>query len=115
MLPHRDHQSGYTILQGVTKALCMDNPIQELIIGNVPGALGVENCPLENECYKQDANGTETMQVNNEVDENKMNDNKEQSETQPSTHTHTHTQTNTQMILYLSNAMNCIGQTKRLQ
>ena len=27
-------------------------------------------------------------------------------------HTHTHTQTNTQVILYLSNAMNCIGQTK---
>ena len=65
--------------------LCMDNPIQELIIGNVPGALGVENCPLENECYKQDTNETETMQVNNEVDENKMNDDKEHSETQPST------------------------------
>ena len=28
------------------------------------------------------------------------------------THTHTHTHTHTQVILYLSNAMNCIGQTK---
>ena len=28
------------------------------------------------------------------------------------THAQTHTQTNTQVILYLSNAMNCIGQTK---
>jgi len=27
------------------------------------------------------------------------------------TNTHTNTQTNTQVILYLSNAMNCIGQT----
>jgi len=27
------------------------------------------------------------------------------------TSTHTHTRTNTQVILYLSNAMNCIGQT----
>ena len=63
--------------KGVTKALCTDNPIQELIIGNVPGALGVENCPLENECDKQDTNETETIQVNNEVVENKMNDDKE--------------------------------------
>jgi len=33
--------------KGVTKALCMDNPIKELIIGNIPGALRVENCPSE--------------------------------------------------------------------
>ena len=31
------------------------------------------------------------------------------------TNTHTNTQTNTQVILYLSNAMNCIGQTTRVQ
>jgi len=26
------------------KALCMENPVQELIVGNVPGAVGVEAC-----------------------------------------------------------------------
>jgi len=71
--------------KGVTKASCMDNPIKEMIIGNIPGALGVENCPSQNECNKQDTNETEIKQVNNEVDENKMNDDKEQNETQPST------------------------------
>lgn len=70
--------------KGVTKALCMDNPVQELIIGNVPGALGVESCPSENECFEQDTEETETKQVNNEVDETKTNDDKEQNETQPS-------------------------------
>jgi len=59
----------------------MDYPIKELIIGNIPGALGVENCQSENECNKQDTNETEIKQVNNEVDENKMNDDKEQNET----------------------------------
>jgi len=83
----------------------MGDPIKELIIGNITGALGVENCPSENECNKQDTNETEIKQVNNEVDENsasevttiwrytnvyiiiiiKMNDDKEQNETQPST------------------------------
>ena len=63
----------------------MDNPIKELIIGNIPGALGVENCPSENECNKQDTNKTEIKQINNEVDGNKMNDDNEQIETQPST------------------------------
>jgi len=60
----------------VTKALCM-----ELIIGNIPIVFGVENCPSENECNKQDTNKTEIKQINNEVDENKMNDDKEQNET----------------------------------
>jgi len=57
--------------KGVTKALCMDNPIKELVIGNVPDALGVGNCPSEHECNKQDTNETEIKQVNNKVDETK--------------------------------------------
>jgi len=44
------------IIKVVTKALCMDNPIKESIIGNIPGAGGVKNCPSENECNKQDTN-----------------------------------------------------------
>ena len=85
MFPHCDHKGGYTIFKGVTKALCMNNPIKELIIENTPGAVGVQNCPSENECNEQDTNETEIKQVNDEVDENKMNDDKEQNETQPST------------------------------
>ena len=60
--------------KGVTKVVCMDNPIKELIIGNI----GVENCPSQNECNEQDTNETELKQVNNEVDENKMYDDKKQ-------------------------------------
>jgi len=30
--------------KGTVKALCMENPVQELIVGNVPGAVGVEAC-----------------------------------------------------------------------
>ena len=30
--------------KGTVKALCMENPVQELIVGNVPGAVGVETC-----------------------------------------------------------------------
>jgi len=27
---------------GKTKVLCMDNPVQDIIIGNIPGASGVQ-------------------------------------------------------------------------
>jgi len=30
--------------KGILKALCMENPVQELIVGNVSGAKGVEAC-----------------------------------------------------------------------
>ena len=30
--------------KGTVKALCMENPVQELIVGNVSGAKGVEAC-----------------------------------------------------------------------
>jgi len=30
--------------KGTVKALCMENPVQELIVGNVSGAKGVEVC-----------------------------------------------------------------------
>jgi len=30
--------------KGTVKALCMDNPVQELIVGNVSGSTGVEAC-----------------------------------------------------------------------
>ena len=30
--------------KGTVKALCMENPVQELIVGNVPGAVWVEAC-----------------------------------------------------------------------
>jgi len=30
--------------KGTVKALCMENPVQELIVGNISGATGVEEC-----------------------------------------------------------------------
>jgi len=45
--------------KGVTKVLCMDNPIKELTIGNIPAALRVKNCPSENERNKQYTNETD--------------------------------------------------------
>ena len=34
----------HSTMKGTVKALCMENPVQELIVGNVPGAVGVEAC-----------------------------------------------------------------------
>ena len=33
-----------TYYKGTVKALCIENPVQEVIVGNVSGAKGVEAC-----------------------------------------------------------------------
>jgi len=37
-------ENQHAIFKGTVKALCMENPVQELIVGNVSGAKGVEAC-----------------------------------------------------------------------
>jgi len=41
--------------KGTVKALCMENPAQELIVGNVPGAVGVEACDEAEVTQKSEA------------------------------------------------------------
>ena len=49
--------------KGKAKALCMENPIQEIIIGNIPGALDPQNLQYNTVCDKQETNTSENKSV----------------------------------------------------